>query len=44
MLGVAVKVVVSPEQIVSLFTVTVGVGVTVIVPVPVPEVQPAPTE
>jgi hypothetical protein len=43
-LGVAVKVVVAPEQIVSLFTATVGAGVTVTVPVPVPGVQPDPKE
>ena len=32
---VAVKVVLSPEQIVELLTVTVGVGFTVTIPVPV---------
>jgi hypothetical protein len=38
--GVAVKVVVSPEQIVSEFTVTVGAGFTVTVPVSVAGVHP----
>jgi hypothetical protein len=43
-LGVAVNVIVAPEQIVSLFTVTVGAGVTATVPVPMPGVQPTPKE